>query len=62
VSATACDTFLTALERVREQHQLCVYGHVIMPEHVHLLMDEPEYGALAQTIPEAGASYEKGLA
>jgi hypothetical protein len=29
---------------------------------VHLLMDEPEYGALAQTIPEAGASYEKGLA
>jgi len=38
LSATACSTFLVGLERVREQHQLCVYGYVVMPEHVHLLV------------------------
>ena len=38
VSAIACRAFLAALERVREQYQLCVYGYVIMPEHFHLLV------------------------
>ena len=27
---------------------LCVYGYVVMPEHVHLLVNEPERGCLAQ--------------
>ena len=50
LSATACSTILAALERVREQHQLCVYGYVIMPEHVHLLVNEPDRGTLAQAM------------
>jgi putative transposase len=38
------------LERVREQFALCVYGYVVMPEHVHLLVNEPERGTLAQAM------------
>jgi putative transposase len=49
-NARACDTFVSALERVRKSHQLCVYGYVVMPEHVHLLINEPECGHLAQAM------------
>ncbi len=31
-----CATFVAALERVRRDYGLCVYGYVAMPEHVHL--------------------------
>jgi putative transposase len=44
------NVFESALERVRCQYQLCVYGYVVMPEHVHLLVNEPERGNLAQTM------------
>jgi putative transposase len=29
---------------------LCIYGYVVMPEHVHLLMNEPERKSFAQAI------------
>ena len=29
------------LERTRSRHQACIYAYVLMPEHVHLLMNEP---------------------
>ena len=48
--AQARDTFESALERVRTQHRMCVYGYVVMPEHVHLLVSEPENGILAQAM------------
>src|SRR5690348_3452919 len=34
--------FESALERVRRSFRLQVYGYVVMPEHVHLLLSEPE--------------------
>ncbi|HVC90888.1 MAG TPA: hypothetical protein VND66_09740 [Acidobacteriaceae bacterium] len=34
--------FELALERVRLRFNLCVYGYVVMPEHVHLLLSEPD--------------------
>jgi putative transposase len=37
--------FESSLERVRQSYGLCVYGYVVMPEHVHLLVNEPERGA-----------------
>ena len=43
-------TLEAALERVRQQHELCVYSYVVMPEHVHLLVSEPERGTLAQAM------------
>lgn len=43
-------TFEAALERVRQQYALYVYGYVVMPEHVHLLVNEPEQGKRAQAM------------
>jgi len=62
VSAIACRAFLAALERVREQYQLCVYGYVIMPEHVHLLVSEPERGTLAQAMQSLKQGVARRLA
>jgi putative transposase len=36
------DLFLTVLERMRRRYQFVVVGYVIMPEHVHLLISEPQ--------------------
>jgi hypothetical protein len=33
--------FESALERVRRSFRLQLYGYVVMPEHVHLLLSEP---------------------
>jgi REP-associated tyrosine transposase len=40
------DLFISALDTVRQQYELFVYGFVVMPEHVHLLVGEPEKGQL----------------
>lgn len=45
-----CSLFLEALEKTRQKFSLCVYGYVIMPEHVHLLLSEPASGTLAEAI------------
>ncbi len=29
---------------------MCVYGYVVMPEHVHLLISEPQVGTLADAL------------
>jgi putative transposase len=34
--------FESGLERVRRSYKLYVYGYVVMPEHVHLLLSEPQ--------------------
>jgi putative transposase len=36
------DLFLTVLEQVRRRYQFVVVGYVVMPEHVHLLIGEPQ--------------------
>jgi len=38
------------LERVRKWYGLYVTGYVVMPEHVHLLISEPERASLAVAI------------
>ncbi len=55
-------TFESALERVRQNYQLCVYGYVIMPEHVHMLVDEPERSTLAQAIKSLKQGVARRLA
>ena len=44
--AALFDLFVQCLEDMRVRFDLCVYGYVVMPEHVHLLLSEP--GAFAQ--------------
>jgi putative transposase len=33
--------FLETLEQLRQRHKFYVFGYVLMPEHVHLLISEP---------------------
>jgi putative transposase len=42
--------FESALERVRRSYRLYVYGYVVMPEHVHLLLSEPQEDTLADAL------------
>ncbi len=49
-SAEARTRFERALERVRIRYEFVVIGHVVMPEHVHLLVTEPALGSLARAI------------
>ncbi len=46
----AAQMFEQALEDARVRYGFFVFGYVVMPEHVHLLLSEPERGALATAI------------
>ena len=43
----ACDLFVQTLETVRSWYGFWLVGYVVMPEHVHLLLSEPERQNLA---------------
>jgi len=49
-SAHARDVFERELERVRKWYGICVVGYVAMPEHVHMLIGEPERNELSIAI------------
>jgi putative transposase len=44
------DLFEDALERVRLRYLFVVAGYVVMPEHVHLLVNEPRRALLSKAI------------
>jgi putative transposase len=49
-AASSKRVFELGLERIRCGFGLCVYGYVVMPEHVHLLLSEPQHGTLADAL------------
>ena len=49
-SVAAMELFEDALERVRLRYLFAVAGYVVMPEHVHLLVNEPKRGLLSRTV------------
>ena len=49
-TVAAMELFEDALERVRLRYFFAVAGYVVMPEHVHLLVNEPQRGLLSRTI------------
>jgi len=49
-TARARDAFEAELERVRRWYGFYVSGYVVMPEHVHLLVSEPERKQLSVVI------------
>ena len=49
-NAGHCALFLQILERVRRRYRLVVLGYVVMPEHVHLLVSEPQRATLSTAI------------
>ena len=58
------DVLVTAFEQTRLRYRFRVYGFVIMPEHVHLLISEPERGTVAnviQSLKISSAMHSTGL-
>jgi putative transposase len=53
--------FESALERVRHSFRLQVYGYVVMPEHVHLLLSEPQRDTLADALKSLKQGVSWGL-
>ena len=49
-TAAARDVFENVLERFRQRYRFYIAGYVVMPEHVHLLITEPELGTLAAAL------------
>jgi len=47
VSPAIYELFLVCLEDMRRRFDMRVYGYVVMPEYVHLLLSETEYCRLA---------------
>jgi putative transposase len=54
------DLFVQCLD-MRRRFSMCIYGYVIMPEHVHLLVNEPEPVTLAEAIHYLKLSFAKRL-
>ena len=46
----ARDLFESALELMRQRYRFVVVGYVVMPEHVHLLINEPARSSLNQVL------------
>ena len=38
------DLFLQIFEEARQRYQFVVVGYVVMPDHIHLLISEPQHG------------------
>ena len=53
--------FEQAVEQARVRYEFYVAGYVIMPEHVHLLMSEPQRGTLATAIQAIKQSVARRL-
>src|SRR5690348_9031340 len=60
-SPAVYDLFVHVLEEMRWRFALCVYGYVVMPEHVHLLLSEPPRGLLADAMHYLKLSFAKRL-
>ena len=59
---TVRDAFLRILERTRLRYDFLVFGFVVMPNHIHLLISEPQRDTIAtviQSLKIASARYEK---
>jgi len=49
--------FESALERIRTRYAFVVIGYVVMPEHVHLLVNEPKVVSLDRVIQALKLNY-----
>jgi putative transposase len=57
----AYDLFVVCLEDMRRRFAMCIYGYVVMPEHVHLLVNEPQGATLAEAVHFLKLSFAKRL-
>ena len=53
--------FVQCLEEMRHRFAMRIYGYVVMPEHVHILVSEPEQAMLADAMHFLKLSFAKRL-
>ena len=58
---TSRDGFELSLEATREKYKFHVFGYVVMPEHVHLLVTEPEEVSLSIAVQSLKQSVTRRL-
>lgn len=60
---TACerDLFLNVLERMRRRYRFVVLGYVVLPEHVHLLLSEPQRDSLSTVLQALKLGYSRRI-
>jgi putative transposase len=58
-NAAVCDILERSLDAVRKRYVFFVFGYVVMPEHVHLLVSEPRRGILDRAIQALKTSVSK---
>ena len=60
-SAHRRDLFLNVLEQMRQRYRFVVLGYVVMPEHFHLLLSEPERGTPSTVIQALKLGFARRL-
>ena len=55
------DLFLEILEQVRRRFHFVVVGYVVMPEHVHLLLSEPQRDSSSVVMAALKQSFARRL-
>jgi len=55
------DLLLEVLESVRRRYRFVVVGYVVMPEHIHLLLGEPERGNPSQVMQAIKQGFARRL-
>ncbi len=55
------DLLLRILERVRRRYHFVVVGYVVMPEHIHLLLGEPERGNPSKVVQAIKQGFARRL-
>jgi putative transposase len=56
------DLLVDILERMRRRYRLVVLGYVVMPEHVHLLLSEPQRATLSTVVQALKLGFVRSLA
>ena len=53
------DLFLAVFEEVRQRYGFVVVGYVVMPDHIHLLISEPEKGDPSRVMQAIKQGYSR---
>jgi putative transposase len=60
-SAARRDLFANILEETRQRYRFVVVGYVLLPDHIHLLLSEPEQGTPSTVMQVLKQHFARGV-
>jgi putative transposase len=60
-SAARRDLFVNILEETRQRYRFVVVGYAVMPDHIHLLLGEPEHGTPSTVMQVLKQRFARGV-